>query len=383
MSLGLSLIFLVSVVLASTTNIHANSTPTTYKFDFGNGPIESDYIGVSASDLYSSFVGYGFQTPQFMEDVTASGTGVGSDAVRFLKTGTESTNTFNLDLQNGLYNVKVKLGDVERASVAAEDVYQVLNMTGNGVSDSFLLPIKDGQLNLLITEGREGTAFTLSSLEITKISNSHVMPRTVWIGGDSTVSTYYPKDSDELVGWGQVFHQFVDAETFKVRNMATAGQVAKGFLEGGSLDAVLKYIKPGDYFLFEMGINDEKAYSEEQFVAYVREIVEAVKEKGASVVLIPPQGRAISWKTEGTDVIHYAEDDFYRHSMIALAKEQNVDLVDLNVLSSAYFTEIGPEETTLLYSTGDWLHFNRKGALVLANLVADDLKRQELEGFVE
>jgi len=251
------------------------------------------------------------------------------------------------------------------------------------VSDAALIPVKDGQLNVIVTAGAEGSAFTLSALEITKVSNSHEMPRTIWVGGDSTVANYYPKDSDELVGWGQVLPQFVNLDEFVVRNMATAGQVAQGFLYGGPLDTVLKYIKPGDYFLLEMGINDEKRYSEQQFVIYMRDIVEAVKAKGATVVLVTPQGRAISWTTEGTNTVHYAEDDFYRHATIALAQEQGVGLVDLNVISSAYFTEIGPARTTLLYKTGDWLHFNRDGAMVLADLVVQDLKRQGFDGFAE
>jgi len=366
-----------------TETAQAFSTPTSYKFDFGAGPVEPGYIGVGASDRYSPFAGYGFQHPELVANVAASGSGAGSDAVQFLQTGVASTNTFNVDLQNGLYHVEFTLGDTNRSSVAAEGVYQVMNMTGNGVSDAALIPVKDGQLNVIVTAGAEGSAFTLSALEITKVSNSHEMPRTIWVGGDSTVANYYPKDSDELVGWGQVLPQFVNLDEFVVRNMATAGQVAQGFLYGGPLDTVLKYIKPGDYFLLEMGINDEKRYSEQQFVIYMRDIVEAVKAKGATVVLVTPQGRAISWTTEGTNTVHYAEDDFYRHATIALAQEQRVGLVDLNVISSAYFTEIGPARTTLLYKTGDWLHFNRDGAMALADLVVQDLKRQGLDGFAE
>jgi lysophospholipase L1-like esterase len=336
---------------------------------------------VSASDAYIPEKGYGFNTPQDIRNVAASGTGVGSTAVQFVKYGVTSANTFNVDLDRGLYRVQVMLGDTSRSSVAAEGVYQLLNLTGINPEDSFLIPISDGKLNLIVTAGIEGQAHTLSALIITKVSKYPVMPRTIWIGGDSTVANYYPKDADELVGWGQIIPELVNPETFQVRNMASAGQIAKGFLEGGSLDTILKYIKSGDYFLFEMGINDEKAYSEGQFTIYMRQIVEAVKAKGATVVLVTPQGRAISWTMDGVNLVHYAEDDFYRHATIALSQEQNVGLVDLNVLSSAYFTSIGPAETDLLYKTGDWLHFNRKGATVLAKLVVQDLQKQGMDGF--
>ncbi|MDQ0888613.1 lysophospholipase L1-like esterase [Paenibacillus sp. V4I9] len=358
------------------------STPTVYKFNFGAGSeVPGDYIQVNASEAYTPDKGYGFNTPQDVINVAASGTGVGSTAVQFVKYGVTSANTFNVDLDKGLYQVQVMLGDTSRSSVAAEGVYQLLNLTGITPEDSFLIPITDGQLNLIVTAGIEGNAHTIAALIITKVSKYPVMPRTVWIGGDSTVANYYPKDADELVGWGQIITELVNPETFQVRNMASAGQIAKGFLEGGSLDTILKYIKRGDYFLFEMGINDEKKYSEGQFTIYMRQIVEAMKAKGATVVLVPPQGRAISWTTDGVNLVHYAEDDSYRHATIALSQEQNVGLVDLNVLSSAYFTSIGPAETDLLYKTGDWLHFNRKGATVLAKLVVQDLQKQGMDGF--
>lgn len=35
-----------------------------------------------------------------------------------------------------------------------------MNLTGNGATDSFEIPVTDGQLNLLVTEGKVGTAFT-------------------------------------------------------------------------------------------------------------------------------------------------------------------------------------------------------------------------------
>lgn len=356
------------------------STPTVHKFDFGAGPAVDGYIGVSASDAYTANKGYGFSTPQDMADVSAAGTGVGSTAVQFLKYGVGSANTFNVALARGLYRVDVMLGETSRSSVAAEGVYQLLNLTGSNAQDSFLIPVTDGQLNLLVTPGKEGTPQTLAGLVVTYVSKDTVLPRTVWIGGDSTVANYYPKDADELVGWGQIMPELVSPETFSIRNMASAGQVAKGFRDS-TLPTIVKYAKPGDYFLFEMGINDTKAYSAEDFTSYLRQIVQAVKATGATVVLVTPQGRSIDWTTKDGALVHYAEDSSYRHSTIALSQEQHVGLVDLNVLSSAYFTSIGPAQTDLLYKTGDYLHFNRKGATVLAKFVVQDLQRQGMDGF--
>ncbi|MET1167952.1 esterase, partial [Bacillus velezensis] len=169
--------------------------PKVYQFDFGSGSMEPGYIGVRASDRYDRSKGYGIQTPEKMREVAESGTGVKSDAVQFLAYGTKSNNTFNVDLPNGLYEVKVTLGNTARASVAAEGVFQVINMTGDGAEDTFQIPVTDGQLNLLVTEGKAGTAFTLSALKIKKLSDQPVTNRTIYVGGDSTVCNYYPLNS--------------------------------------------------------------------------------------------------------------------------------------------------------------------------------------------
>lgn len=357
------------------------SAADNYKFDFGNGGVASGYIGVSATLGYSAATGYGFNTPANMQNVTASGSGAGSDAVRFLTFGTKSTNTFNVNLSNGLYEVKVMLGNTSRASVAAEGVYQIMNMTGNNATDSFQIPITDGQLNILVTEGKVGTVFTLSSLEITKISNNPVTNRTIYIGGDSTVANYYPLASSVQGGWGQMLGQYVNGNTFKVRNMATGGQFARGFRDDGQLEAILKYIKPGDYFILQFGINDTTAKNETteaQFKEIMRDMVTQVKAKGATVVLSTPQGRATDFNASN---VHSSTGRWYRAATMALAAEENVTLVDLNVLSSAYFTSIGPAATLNLYMTGDSLHPNYAGAQKLAQLVKNNLSSQGLSGF--
>ena len=48
------------------------------------------------------------------------------------------------------------MGNTTRSSVAAEGVLQIINMTGNGAVDKFQIPITDGQLNILVTAGKEG-----------------------------------------------------------------------------------------------------------------------------------------------------------------------------------------------------------------------------------
>lgn len=374
------IIFLTVLLFGSRTGLNAKAAAVSYKFDFGGGALQSGYIGVSASLAYSKTLGYGFNTPANMKNVTASGTGVASDAVQFLTYGTKSTNTFNVDLPNGLYEVTVILGNTTRASVAAEGVFQIMNMTGNNATDKFQIPITDGQLNILVTEGKAGTAFTLSALEITKLSDNPVTNRTIYIGGDSTVCNYYPLATSTQAGWGQMLPLYINTGTFQIRNMATGGQFARGFRDDGQFEAIMKYIKPGDYFIVQFGINDSNSKNNETEAEYkeiMRDMARQVKAKGAVVVLSAPQGKATDFNANN---VHSAVDKWYRHSTVALAGEESVPLVDLNVLSSAYFTSIGPTATAALYLT-DSLHPNRAGATQLARIVTEELKRQGLNGF--
>lgn len=372
---GVAAAVLVSCAGVSLAAPAANAEPSSYRFDFGAGPVERGYTGVTAADAYSAEKRYGFNTPENMVDVAAAGTGVASDAVRFLEFGTKSTNTFNVDLKEGLYKVSVTLGNTSRASIAAEGVFQEMNLTGNGATASFEVPVTDGQLNLLVTEGKVGTAFTLSAVEIEKVSRHPQMDPTIWVGGDSTVASYYPLESSVQGGWGQMLPQYVDPAAFNVRNMATGGQIARGFRNDGQLEAILQYSKPGDLFLLEMGINDtaaKNATTEAEFKEIMRDMVRQVAATGATPVLVTPQGRA----TDFVDGVHTSVNRWYRNATVALAAEEDVPLVDLNVLASAYFTQIGPEATLALFMTGDTLHPNRAGAGELARLVTEDLKRQ-------
>lgn len=208
---------------------NVSAAGTSYHFDFGGGGTASGYTGVSASDGYNASRGYGFFDTSKVKNVSASGSGALSDAVQF--TDTAWSNTFNVDLPNGLYRIKVTLGNTTRTSVVAEDVLQIINMTGNNAADTILIPITDGQLNIMACPGKSGYAYTMSALDIEWVSADTQLPPTIWFCGDSTVCNYYPIETSAQAGWGQVFDQFVDSSKWQVRNMA-----ARWF--GTQLDAI-------------------------------------------------------------------------------------------------------------------------------------------------
>lgn len=366
----MSMICLIFCGTDSMTKVSAAAS--SYKFDFG-GTAESGYTFVSASQAYSSSLGYGFRNTAGVKDVTASGSGALSDAVQFTDTENKD-NTFDVDLENGLYRVTVTLGNTNRTSVYMEGMLQIVNMTGNNAVDSIVIPVTDGQLNIRAAAGKAGYAFSISALEITKISNDATMPKTVWMCGDSTVCNYYPLDTSVQAGWGQVLNQFIDTNVWQVRDMAASGQYAKGFVDAGQFDAIEYYGKKGDIYIISIGINDTNYSNEEEYYNTVTDMTKRAKAKGMTVILVKQQGRA-------TDVTNNPNltGRWFGGTLDKIGQEQNVQVIDLFNLFFDYCKGIGQDATTALYMDGDTLHPNRQGALKLAELAASQIDWESSE----
>ena len=355
----------VSVLLVLTA-LSSWAATSNWKFDFGSIAKESGYTAVSATEAYSASKGYGFKTPANMANVTATGNGALNDAVHF-KT-IDANNVFNVDLDRGLYQISIWLGNTNRTSIKAEGMYQVMNMTGNNAYHSFQLPVTDGQLNIQATEGKAGYAFTMSALEIRKISDNPTMKKTIWLCGNSTVCDYYPLESSAQAGWGQMLKGFIDTDEYEVRNIATSGQFAKGFLESGQFTTIEHYGKAGDIYVISIGINDGTYSNTTEYYNVVTEMTIRAKAKGMTVILVKQQGRAsdVSRKPLLTGRWFGGELD-------KVGREQNVQVVDLFNMWQTYTVSIGQDKTLEHYMSDDDLHPNRKGATKLAEFMAPTL----------
>ena len=212
-----ALVIIMSMPLQTNTNAE---TLISKKFDFGGLGTADGYTGVSASDGYDPSKGYGFASTDAVENVTASGTGALADAVRFKSD--VPNHIFNVDLPKGIYKIKVTTGDVTSATITAEGISQLFFLTGSNASDTFTIPVTDGQLNIYAGSG-VGTNFSISSLEIEQTSADTVTKPTIWIGGDSTAASYYNVSDDAMRGWGQYLCNYVDTDKYDVRNISASG----------------------------------------------------------------------------------------------------------------------------------------------------------------
>lgn len=213
-------------------------------------------------------------------------------------------------------------------------------------------------------------------------------PLTLYLAGDSIVQTYAETASDrDQAGWGQMLHEFFDAEV-TVENRAIGGRTARRFIDEGRLDAVVAELEPGDYLLVQFGTNDGNRTATytigdqvipyfldpaTDFRTYLQRYIDAARGRGANPVFVTPTPRNSAYCTGGNGTGAHAA------AMAALGQEQGVPVVDLNASTVAYLREICPAPTPenffLLRADGtvDGTHFQERGARILAGFVADGL----------
>lgn len=367
----------ITAVMAQTMPVavpKASAASANWKFDFGNSGTANGYIGVTASTNYDASRGYGFSAGTAVKDVTAAGSGAFSDAVQFTNSSNTGSYGFCADVPNGLYQVSVWLGNTNRTSIAAEGMYQIINMTGNNAYDTFQIPVTDGQLNICACAGKAGYAYTISALEITQISTDPTTNPTIWICGDSTVCNYYPLESSTQAGWGQMLPSVLGSDSkWQVRNMAASGQYAAGFLNAGQFTAIETYGKAGDKFIISIGINDTNYSNAEEYYNVVTDMSKRAMAKGMEVILVKQQGR--NGDATRNPLL---TGRWFGTQLDQIGSELGLQVVDLFTLWQNHCISIGETETTNLYMSGDTLHPNRAGATVLAELMAQAVDFNEV-----
>ncbi len=342
----------------------------TVKFDLGGAGTEEGYIGVSAKDGYNSSKGYGFANTSAVDDVLASGTGALSDAVRF--NPNVPNHLFNVDLPAGVYKITVTTGDVQSATIRAEGLSQLFFLTGSNAVDSFTIPVIDGQLNIYAGSG-VGTEFSISAIEIEQTSTGTTTKPTIWIGGDSTVASYYNVSDDAARGWGQYLCNYVDMNQYDIRNISASG-ITSYDLHRSFFGTAEYYGKTDDILLLAVGINDyTKEYKKHpdaidstEYVTYMTEMVRRAKAKGMTVYLVKQQG-------EINDCGKYPllKKKWFSDEMDAIAASENVGIVDL----FQPWLEFCLEKTKIVakeYYYND-LHPNALGANKLAQIMSEQL----------
>ena len=158
----------VALIVNGIASIGLAQAPS-FLFDFGPGPVEQGYIGVTCDMVYTAERGYGFAAA-----VDGRDRGNGPDTVRRDFCHHKTLVQFMVDIPNGLYQVDIIMGDhiatqVEtNVSLEGEVVLQGAKADrASYIEQSFRTAVWDGQLNLELA----GTnTVRINGLKITRLN---------------------------------------------------------------------------------------------------------------------------------------------------------------------------------------------------------------------
>lgn len=195
-------------------------------------------------------------------------------------------------------------------------------------------------------------------------------------------------------GWGQLLPEFLNEKAL-VKNYARNGRSTRTFVEEGLWSDLIKNTQKGDFVIIQFGHNDgvitKKSYTNPaqfrlNFVAFVNE----VRAKGATPILCTPVARR---KFDANGVLEKTHGEF-PDIIRAVAKQEKVALIDMEVLTSKMLQDAGVEQSNKFFHKfapgespffpeghDDNTHFNEDGARRVAELFVKEIRKQKLKNL--
>jgi lysophospholipase L1-like esterase len=217
-------------------------------------------------------------------------------------------------------------------------------------------------------------------------------PVTVYLAGDSTMAPKLAEKRPET-GWGEALQACFDPATVRVENRARNGRSTRTFIEEGLWRAIADSLRPGDYVFIQFGHNDESKEKVDRYTppaayrANLTRFVDDVRARGATPVLLTPLMRRRFDSSGHVNDSHGEYPDLVR----AVAAERGVALLDVHRESAAVLERYGPDSSRALFlqvergespnypdGVHDNTHFSPRGAVVMAGLAIDAMRRASL-----
>ncbi|MCY0970513.1 rhamnogalacturonan acetylesterase [Chryseobacterium wangxinyae] len=380
---------------------------TTFKFDFGGKRVEKDFISITSTSKFDKKLGYGFMDISGLKSVDNGGNALTGDFII-----SEKPFYFSVAIPEGNYNITLNLGDSKGSSettVRVENRRLMLNdiktKKGEIVQKQITVYVKDSiirnqdgtQIGIVKLKPRERKYLHWDNLltiefndKAPKVCSIIIQPnktaKTIYLTGDSTVvdAQYEPWAS-----WGQMLPYFFVPNEVVIANYAESGETLKAFEDRHRIDKIWNKIKSGDYLFIQFGHNDQKAGNSTKsgYRKRLKEWILKAKELGATPVLVTSMNRRVF--DENNKIVNTLDD--FPDAMREIAKEENVDLIDLNTLSKTLFEAMGPEKAKKAFVhypansypnqptvLADDTHFNTYGAFELAKCVVKSIVDQNL-----
>jgi lysophospholipase L1-like esterase len=276
----------------------------------------------------------------------------------------------------------LKKGEIKRISF-------VVNVRRPQISTGGRVSLKPREVGKLDWDDKLTLEFSderpcVNSIQIEKTDT----PITVYLAGNSTV---VDQDEEPWAAWGQMIPCFFGPGV-AIANHAESGLTLGSFLNSHRLDKVLSVIKPGDYLFIEFGHNDqkEKGPQDGAYQSYTERLklfVAKAREHGALPVIVTSTARR-SFDADGKSVNTLGD---YPEAARQVAKQENVPLIDLNRMTTAFYDALGVEDSkkALVHypahtfpgqdqPLADNTHFNPYGAYELAKCIVEGIKSNRL-----
>lgn len=389
-------LFIVSSNIAEAQN---------FKLDFGNGKVAKGYTQVLPTDVYTTSKGFGFDFGSTVMSIERKG----RNALTCDLITSEKPFYFSVNVPEGNYNVTITFGDLNEATattVKAESrrlmLENIVTKPGEFVTKTFTINRKDRQINASqkvslkereltkldwddkLTLEFNNTKPAIAAMEIVKVTDAV----TVYLAGNSTVVN---QDDEPWAAWGQMIPNFFKAGV-SIANHAESGLTLGSFLGSKRLEKVLSVIKPGDYLFIEFGHNDqkEKGPNDGAWKSYTERLklyISEAKKKGAIPVVVTSTARR-NFDSTGKNVNSLGD---YPAAARKAAADEGVALIDLNVMSTAFYEALGPNESKKAFvhypansypgqdkPLADNTHFNPYGAYELAKCIVEGIKQKKL-----
>ncbi|WP_288243588.1 rhamnogalacturonan acetylesterase [uncultured Chryseobacterium sp.] len=380
---------------------------TAFKFDFGGNRVEKGFIPITPVSKFDKNIGYGFMDISGLKSVDNGKNALTGDFIT-----SDKPFYFSVAIPEGNYDIKLTLGDtkgVSETTVRVENRRLMLNhiKTKQGeivektitvhVKDSIIRNQKGENIGIVKLKPRERKYLHWDNLltiefndKAPKVCSIIIQPnktaKTIYLTGDSTVvdAQYEPWAS-----WGQMLPYFFVPNEVVIANYAESGETLKAFEDRRRIDKIWTQIKPGDYLLIQFGHNDQKYGNSEKsgYRKLLKEWIHKAKQLGAIPILVTSMNRRVF--DENNTIINTLDD--FPDAMREIAKEEKVDVIDLNALSKTLFEAMGPEMAKKAFvhypansypnqpkALADDTHFNAYGAYELAKCVVKSIVDQNL-----
>lgn len=314
---------------------------------------------------------------------------------------------YSVKIPDGNYKVTVTIGSKKRAAstvVRAEARRLMIDITAtkknkpqtfsfivnkhspiiNGKESVRLKPDEKGSLNWddKLTLEFNGSAPAVERIKI----EPDTAATTIFLCGNSTV---VDQSKEPYTSWGQMIPVWFDANV-AICNIAESGLTAGSFLAQNRLDKILSLIKKGDYVFVEFGHNDQKEKAPGSGAWYnfsfnLKKYVDLVRGKGGNIVFVTPTQRRMF--DESKQHIRETHGD-YPDAMRAVAKRENVPVIELHDMTRTFFEALGYEnskKSLVQYPAGtfpgqeralaDNTHFNPYGAYEISKMIVMGMKQ--------